>query len=120
MSIETRRLTFSEQELIVAALDFCRHDRIAVPEAPRADAGPELPNRRPDGSRPGRAVGRTAGLGAGRILQALRDPRAEPYGKAPPVRGRHARDAVQNRAQVAARNRRIPLTVLYFRTAEDE
>ncbi len=33
MSIETRRLTFSEQELIVAALDFCRYDRIAVPEA---------------------------------------------------------------------------------------
>ncbi len=33
MALETRRLVFSREELISAALDFCRHGRIAVPEA---------------------------------------------------------------------------------------
>jgi len=33
MAFESRRLIFSQDELISAALDFCRHDRIALPDA---------------------------------------------------------------------------------------
>ena len=33
MAFESRRLIFSQDELILAALDFCRHDRIALPDA---------------------------------------------------------------------------------------
>ena len=33
MAFESRRLIFFQDELISAALDFCRHDRIALPDA---------------------------------------------------------------------------------------
>ncbi len=33
MAFESRRLVFSQEELISAALDFCHHDGIAVPAA---------------------------------------------------------------------------------------
>jgi hypothetical protein len=33
MAFESRRLIFSQDELITAALDFCHHDRIALPDA---------------------------------------------------------------------------------------
>jgi hypothetical protein len=33
MAFESRRLIFSEEELISAALEFCHHDRIPLPDA---------------------------------------------------------------------------------------
>ncbi len=33
MAFESRRLIFSREEMISAALDYCRHDRIALPDA---------------------------------------------------------------------------------------
>ncbi|NQV40708.1 MAG: hypothetical protein HQ505_09330 [Nitrosopumilus sp.] len=33
MALESRRLIFSQEELISAALDYCHHDRIALPDA---------------------------------------------------------------------------------------
>ena len=33
MAFESRRLIFSQDELIAAALEFCRHDRIPLPDA---------------------------------------------------------------------------------------
>lgn len=45
MAFESRYLVFSEDELVTAALDYCRHARIAVPEASVeqlvTSAGPE-------------------------------------------------------------------------------
>jgi hypothetical protein len=33
MAFESRRLVFDQEELISAALDFCHHDRIPLPDA---------------------------------------------------------------------------------------
>ncbi len=33
MAYESRNIVFSEEELVSAALDYCRHARIAVPDA---------------------------------------------------------------------------------------
>jgi hypothetical protein len=46
MALESRRLTFSQEELVSAALDYCRYDRIALPDA-EIEHVEFVPNERP-------------------------------------------------------------------------